>query len=32
MIVNEAYRAAEILNSYMEKIQQWSDQWLVNFN
>jgi hypothetical protein len=32
MIVNEAYRASEILNSYMEKIQQWSDQWLVNFN
>ena len=32
MIVDEAYRAAEILNSDMEQIQQWSDQWLVNLN
>ena len=32
MIVDEADRAAEILNSDVEKIQQWSDQWLVNFN
>ena len=32
MIVDETYRAAEILNSDMEQIQQWSDQWLVNLN
>jgi hypothetical protein len=32
MIVDEAYRAAEISNSDMDKIQRWSDQWLVNFN
>ena len=32
MIVDEAYRDAEMLNSDMEKNQQWSDQWLVNFN
>ena len=32
MIVDEAYRAVEMLNSDMEKNQQWSDQWLVNLN
>lgn len=32
IIVENAYVAAEIINSDMDKIHQWSSQWLVNFN
>ena len=32
IIVEDEYRTAEILNSDLDKIHQWSEEWLVNFN
>ena len=32
IIVEDPYTAAELLNNDVEKIHQWSNQWLVNFN
>jgi len=32
IVVEDEYASAELLNSDIEKIHQWSEQWLVNFN
>lgn len=32
IVVDDAYRAAEILNTEIQKIHLWSQQWLVKFN